>query len=41
MGADDSQKAKKLGRGGNPTELEMKYGVREKMKMPVIQKRSA
>ena len=34
-------KAKKLGRGGNPTELEMKYGVREKMKLPVEQKRSA
>ena len=24
-------KAKKLGQGGNPTELELKYGVREKM----------
>ena len=25
-------KAKKLGSGGNPTELEMKYGISEKMK---------
>ena len=24
-------KAKKLGQGGNPTELELKYGVREKL----------
>ena len=24
-------KAKKLGQGGNPAELELKYGVREKM----------
>ena len=35
------RKAKKLGRGGNPTELEEKYGVREKMKMAVMQKKSA
>ena len=41
VSAKGLQKAKKLGRGGNPTELEMKYGVREKMKMPVAEKRSA
>ena len=29
--AVNGKKAKKLGQGGNPTELELKYGVREKM----------
>ena len=29
--AGTKPKAKKLGQGGNPTELELKYGVREKM----------
>ena len=29
--AGSKPKAKKLGQGGNPTELELKYGVREKM----------
>ena len=31
-GARGALKAKKLGSGGNPTELEMKYGVSEKMR---------
>ena len=30
--AQGALKAKKLGSGGNPTELEMKYGIPEKMK---------
>ena len=30
-GARGAQKAKKLGQGGNPTELEAKYNVAEKM----------
>ena len=30
-GARGALKAKKLGQGGNPTELELKYGVREKL----------
>ena len=30
-GTKGTMKAKKLGQGGNPTELELKYGVREKM----------
>ena len=30
-GAKGALKAKKLGQGGNPTELELKYGVREKI----------
>ena len=29
--AVNGKKTKKLGQGGNPTELELKYGVREKM----------
>ena len=29
--AGSKPKAKKLGQGGNPTELELKYGVREKL----------
>lgn len=28
----DGKKAKKLGQGGNPTELEVKYGVAEKLR---------
>ena len=31
-GARGAQKAKKLGQGGNPTELEVKYSVAEKMR---------
>ena len=31
-GARGAQKAKKLGQGGNPTELEAKYSVAEKMR---------
>ena len=31
-GTKGSYKAKKLGQGGNPTELEMKYGISEKLK---------
>lgn len=31
VGAKGAQKAKKLGTGGNPAELEKKYGVAEKM----------
>ena len=30
-GAKGTHKAKKLGMGGNPAELEVKYGVKEKM----------
>ena len=30
-GAKGAHKAKKLGQGGNPAELEAKYGIREKM----------
>ena len=32
IGTRGSQKAKKLGQGGNPTELEAKYCVAEKMR---------
>ena len=31
-GARGAQKSKKLGQGGNPTELEAKYSVAEKMR---------
>ena len=30
-GAKGAQKAKKLGQGGNPAELEAKYGVSDKL----------
>ena len=32
VGTKGAQKVKKLGTGGNPTELEKKYGVAEAMK---------
>ena len=35
------RKAKKLGRGGNPTELEEKHDIEEKMRLPLVQKKSA